>query len=75
MRAVAIALFAACAPLWMGQVQSLLIHNGLKHTVFSTVLAEPSHVDFRFRAVSGGPYSVTVRHPAFEMDSKKANDL
>lgn len=69
LRSVAVVLLAAGAPLWMAQVQSVLVHNGLKHAAFSPAFSDPRHDDLRFRAVSGGPYSVTVAHPVLIADA------
>lgn len=64
LRTVAVVLLVSAAPLWVAQVQSVMVHNGLKQAGFSAVLSDARHNDLRFRAVSDGPYTVTVAHPA-----------
>ncbi len=62
LRTLAVVFFAAGVPLWVTQLQSLMVHNGLNGAGFSAALSDPRHDDLRFRAVAGGPYSVATLH-------------
>ena len=64
LRTVAGIFFVAGLPLLVTQAQSLLVHNGLNSASFSAAFLDDYGKDLKFRRVLGGPYSVSVAHPA-----------
>jgi hypothetical protein len=75
LRTCAVVFFAVGLPLLMTQAQSLLVHSGLNPSSFSAAFNDPHHGDLKFKRVQGGPYSVSVAHPALIAASKDPTEF